>query len=244
MTIVRARWLPLSTLIAGILLASSPGIRPRASVTDYPEHQAAAAFTIGAAVIPPGDVKKIFAADVNRGGYIVVEAGVFPSPGKDVDLSPGDFTLLTDAGRVATRPVDAGDVAAVLARDQRSSSPSASSGVYTTAGAAISHATINHGSAVDPVTSRRVNGTAVEVEGGVGVGTPPVNYPVPARGPNIGAMEQELWAKSLPDGKTAVAVAGYLYFPKPSGKTNGPWELTMDGVAGRVKLTLQNPGKR
>ena len=190
MTIVRARWLPLSTLIAGILLASSPGIRPRASVADYLAHQAAAAFTIGAAVIPPGDVKKIFAADVNRGGYIVVEAGVFPSPGKGVDLSPGDFTLLTDAGRVATRPVDAGDVAAVLARDQRSSSPSASSGVYTTAGAAISHATTNHGSAVDPVTSRRVNGTAVEVEGGVGVGTPPVNYPVPARGPNLAAMSR------------------------------------------------------
>jgi hypothetical protein len=225
--------------IAGILLASSPGIRPRASVADYPEHRAAAAFTVGAAVIPPSDVKKIFAADLNRGGYIVVETGVFPSPGKDVDLSPGDFTLLTDAGRVATRPVDAGDVAAVLAREQRSSSPSASSGVYTTAGASISH-----GSAVDPVTSRRVNGTAVEVGGGVGVGTPPVNYPVSARGPNLGAMEQELWAKSLPDGKTAVAVAGYLYFPKPSGKTNGAWQLTMDGDAGRVILNLQNGGKR
>jgi hypothetical protein len=236
MTIVRARWLPLSTSIAGVLLASSPGIRPRASVADYPEHRAAAAFTVGVAVIPPGDVKKIFAADLNRGGYIVVETGVFPSPGNDVDLAPGDFTLLTDAGRVSTRPVDAGDVAAVLARERRAFSPSASSGVYTTAGAAISH-----GSTVDPVTSRRVNGTAVEVAGGVGVGTPPVNYP---SGPNLGAMEQELWAKSLPDGKTAVAVAGYLYFPKPSGKTNGAWELTMDGAGGRVRLTLQNPGKR
>src|ERR1035441_10028323 len=102
--------------IAGVLLASSPGIRPRASAADYPTRQAAAAFTIGAAVIPPSDVKKIFAADLNRGGYIVVEAGVFPSAGKDVDLSPGDFTLLTDAGRVATRPVDAGDVAGGVAR--------------------------------------------------------------------------------------------------------------------------------
>lgn len=45
-------------------------------------------------------------------------------------------------------------------------------------------------------------------------------------------------------GKTAVAVAGYLYFPKPSGKTNGAWELTMDGAAGRVKLTMQPPAKR
>lgn len=83
---------------------------------DYPAYQATAAFTVGAAVIPPSDVKKIFAADLNRAGYIVVEAGVFPSPGKDVDLSPGDFMLLTDAGRVATRPVDADDIAAVIGR--------------------------------------------------------------------------------------------------------------------------------
>ncbi len=94
----------------------------------------------------------------------MVEAGVFPLPGQDVDLSPGDFMLLTDAGKVATRPVDAGDVAAVLAREQRSSWPSASSGVYTTAGAAISHASTNQGSAVDPMTSRRINGTAVAVD--------------------------------------------------------------------------------
>ena len=44
--------------------------------------------------------------------------------------------------------------------------------------------------------------------------------------------------KTLPNGKTAVPVAGYLYFPKPSGKTGGVWELMMDGAAGRVKLNL------
>jgi hypothetical protein len=70
------------------------------------------------------------------------------------------------------------------------------------------------------------------------VGNGPPSYPVPATGPNVGAMEQELWTKSLPDGKTAVAVAGYLYFPKPSGKKDGVWELMMDGVDGRVKLSL------
>jgi hypothetical protein len=244
---MRASWLNATGLkktglffgVALFLLAGSPGIRPRASVADYPAHQAASSFTVGAAVIPPGDVKKIFAADLNAGGYIVIEAGVFPLPGKDVDLSPGDFMLLTDAGRVATRPVDAGDIAAVIGRGHRASPSSAPSGVYTTTGVAVSH-----GSAVDPATGRRISGTVVEVDAGVGGGTPPVNYPVSQAGPNLAALEQELWAKSLPDGRTAVAVAGYLYFPKSSGKTNGAWELTMDGAAGRVKLTLQNPGKR
>jgi hypothetical protein len=234
MTIVRIRCWYLSVSIAGMLSAGSPGVRPRASVADYPAHQATAAFTVGAAVIPRSDVKKIFAADLNSAGYIVVEAGVFPSAGQDVDLSPGDFTLLTDTGKIATRAVDAGDVAAVLTR-QRRSSPD----VYSGAGAGISH-----GSAVDPNTGRKIDSTVVEVHGGVGVGTPPVNYPLPANGPNPGAIEQELRAKSLPDGKTAVAVAGYLYFPKPSGRTSGTWELTMDGAAGRVKLTLQNPDKK
>jgi len=168
--------------IAGVLLAGSPGIRPRASALDYPAHRATTAFTVGAAVIPPGEVKKIFAADLTRAGYIVVEAGVFPSPGKDIDLSPGDFMLLTDAGTVATRPVDADDVAAVIGREHRS----APSDVYTSAGAGVSH-----GSAVDPATGKRVGSTVVGVEGSVGVATPPVNYPVPAAGPNLGAMEQE-----------------------------------------------------
>jgi hypothetical protein len=53
-------------------------------------------------------------------------------------------------------------------------------------------------------------------------------------------VEQDLWQKSLPDGRTTVNVAGYLYFPRPSGKAkNGPWELIMDSQGGRVKLTIR-----
>ena len=40
------------------------------------------------------------------------------------------------------------------------------------------------------------------------------------------AMEQDLLEKSLPDGKTAIPVAGYLYSSKPSTKSkSGAWEL-------------------
>jgi hypothetical protein len=45
-------------------------------------------FTIGAALIPRSEVKKISATELNSGGYFVVELGVFLSQGKDADLSP------------------------------------------------------------------------------------------------------------------------------------------------------------
>jgi hypothetical protein len=54
-------------------------------------------------------------------------------------------------------------------------------------------------------------------------------------------MEQELWEKSLPDGKTTRAVAGYLYFPKPSSKSkNATWELRWDNASDRLKISLTN----
>jgi len=239
MTIVRAQCVrtatALAALLSGALSAGSPGIRPRVNASDYPAHESIAAFTIGAALIPRGDVKKIFAADVNSGGYIVVEVGIFPAQGRDVDLSPGDFMLLTDAGKVATRPVDADAVAAAIARGHHESPPKQSD-VYTTTGVSISRIPT-----IDPATGRQTHTTVIGTEEGVGNGAPP--YSAPAAGANVGAMEQELWSKSLPDGKTAVAIAGYLYFPKPSGRKDGAWELMMDGAAGRVKLSLPDPQK-
>lgn len=220
-----------------MLYAGSPGIRPRTSVEDYPSHQSTASFAIGAALIPRNDVRKIFAADLNRAGYVVVEVGVYPLAGQDVDVSPDDFMLLTDGGKVATRSVDADAVAGVIARDRPSarsrSSESRSSEVSVTAGASISRIPV-----VDPATGRQSHATVIGTEESVSNGLP-VGYPAPAGAPNPGAIEQEIWAKSLPDGKTAGAVAGYVYFPKPSGKTNGAWELILEGAAGRVKLTLQ-----
>ena len=53
-------------------------------------------------------------------------------------------------------------------------------------------------------------------------------------------ISQELWEKSLPDGKTAQPVAGYLYFPKPPGRAkDAAWELRYEPASGRTKLPLQ-----
>jgi hypothetical protein len=56
---------------------------------------------------------------------------------------------------------------------------------------------------------------------------------------NANAIAQDLWEKSLPDGKTAHAVAGYLYFPKPSKiPKNAAWELRYENADAKTRLTL------
>lgn len=232
----------VSACSALLLFASSPGIRPRTDAADYPAHQAAADFSLGAVAIPASQVKKIFATDINKAGYLVIEVGVYPAPGREVDLSPNDFTLLTGSEGAALRPVDGDTVANVLERkDEPRPAARGPHDIYTTTGVTVGHSTYP-----DPVTGRR---TGVITDAGVGIGGPPPGGRDPSSYPPYPSstspiqkahqMEQELWERSLPDGKTTRAVAGYLYFPKPSGKAkDGAWDLLYDSPAGRVKLVL------
>lgn len=244
------RVIPTGVTCAAILMASSPGIRPRADANSYPVHQERDDYSIGAALIPPAQVKKMFAANLDRAGYVVVEVGVFPTPGKDVDLFPTDFTLWVGGNYAALRPVDGDTIAEILTgtKDQRPQVRSPHD-INTSVGVGIGHV-----SYPDPVTGRQTGGTVTETTAGVGVGGP---APMPCRGYNCDttmpapppsqtspiqkshAIGQELWGKSLPDGKTAQAVAGYLYFPKPPGKSkDAAWELRYEPPSGRTKLPL------
>lgn len=72
------RFVPLLLVTVAVLAAGSPGIRPRADGAEYPDHDGADVAAFGVAIIPPGEVKKIFAADLNGAGYVVIEVGVFP----------------------------------------------------------------------------------------------------------------------------------------------------------------------
>jgi hypothetical protein len=235
----------LSAITAVLLLAAAPGIRPRADVADYPAHEAGAEVTLGAAVVPANEVKKIFATDLNRGGYVVVEVGVYPDSVKDADVNPADFTLTVDPHAAAMRTVDAAAAAAAIGRVQEPGNPTMIHG-NSAASVALGGSNPN-----DPF-GRRTGGINSRTASGPN-GLPPVDPPAttdpgpsgPTAGPRPADMEQELWTKSLPDGITRTPVAGYLYFPRPSGKTkNQPWELTWDGPAGRVRMTIQTPPKK
>ncbi|MBV8807954.1 MAG: hypothetical protein JO033_04715 [Acidobacteriaceae bacterium] len=237
-------------LFAAVVVADSPGIRPRADAQSYPAHYEQPDYSIGAVLIPPEQAKKMFKLDLNHAGYIVVEVGFFPAPGKDVDLYPTDFTLFVGDKLATLRPVSA-DTVADLAVGNRPT-PAHTSGphdVNTSAGASVGHV-----SYPDPVTGHRTSGTVAETDAGVGIGGP---APQPCRGydcdstgsvPSISqpspvqtanTISQDVWEKSLPDGKTAHAVAGYLYFPKPSRKAkDAAWELRYENADGKARLPL------
>lgn len=154
----------LSLLLpAALLMASSPGIRPRADAQSYPTHQEQADYSIGAVLIPPEQVKKMFKLDLNHAGYIVVEVGVFPAPGKDVDLYPTDFTLSVGDKLAALRPVSADTVAELAAGKPSPPHTNGPRDVNTSVGASVGHV-----SYPDPVTGRRTSGTITETDAGVG----------------------------------------------------------------------------
>jgi len=213
-------------LVAVIAAFASNGIRPRGSPADYSAHATSDGVTIAAAVVPPAQVRKIFAADLNGGGYIVVEVAVYPESGRDVDVSSGDFMLSPAGETSAVAPVSARSIAGVL--DRKNSPPRSRD---TNVGVAIGYETGN-----DPVTGQRRSGTytGVALENG-----PQGTLGPPAAGPDPWTMKQELEERSLPDGKSIQPVAGYLYFPKLSKKSrNAGYDLTYYGVNSKVRLSI------
>ena len=227
---------PLLVLLASMLLASSPGIRPRAGLSDYPARGRNTDADAGAAIIDSHEAKKIFAADMSP--YIVIEVGVFPAPGRDVEISPQDFTLLTDPDSVSTRTADADAVVSVVLHDT-TVAPRHQPDIYTT-----SEISIAHESYPDPVTGRRTGVTGVGTSAGVGVGVPSgPQYPPVSSGATHAQLEQRLWQDSLPDGKTSRPVAGYLYFPRPKKSKNAQYTLRWDGPAGRANIALPDTSK-
>jgi hypothetical protein len=226
----------LTCLLAGLLLADNvSGIRPRESSADYPASQKVSGVTLAAAVIPPDQVKKLFATDLNAGGYIVIEVAIYPEADAEIDVSSGDFLLRADSNPAIVRNASAGAIAAAL---QRKSTPpeirrKSDISVYPTA-------TIGYESGTDPYGRRR---GGVYTAAGVGVGVGDPNATAPPRPASTDRdrtiMEQELADKALPEGKTRRAVAGYLYFPKPTARQrNTAYEISWYGIERPVHLTI------
>ncbi|HWY46226.1 MAG TPA: hypothetical protein VNX70_02515 [Bryobacteraceae bacterium] len=213
-------------LVVAIAALASNGIRPRGTPADYPTHATSDGVTIAAAVIPPAQVRKIFSADLNSGGYIVIEVAVYPESAPDVDVSSGDFMLSPAGETSAVPPVSARTIAGVF--DRKNSSPR---GRDTNVDVAIGYETGN-----DPVTGQRRSGTytGVAVQNG-----PPGTLAPPPSGPDPWTIKQELEERSLPEGKSTQPVAGYLYFPKLSKKSrNAGYDLTYYGVNSKIRLTV------
>ena len=238
----------LYLLLSTLALVAAPGLRPRTDANSYTTHVEQGDFSIGAALIPPDRVKKMFKLDLSHAGYVVIEVGVFPAPGKDVDLSPGDFTLYVVGDKdVALRSVSADTITeGVVNRSHQQPRLPSPLPANTSVGVSVSHVGF-------PGSGRGGGGTSTETDVGVGIGGPAPQpcraygcdqtAPVPPGNKSpiqtADAIAQDLWEKSLPDGRTAHPVAGYLYFPRPAQKQkNAAWELRYENVDSKIRLPL------
>src|SRR5215469_1292017 len=154
----RIAWLCLCASVV-TLAQSVSGIRPRGSSADYPGQETGGGLTVAAAIIPPDQVHKIFAADLNRAGYIVLEVAVYPEAGQSVNLSAGDFLLRIDSTTV--RPAGGAAIATILTKDRSTPPRPNDVNVVTTANVGY------ESGGYDPVTGRRRSG--VYTGAGVGV---------------------------------------------------------------------------
>ena len=134
--------------------------------------------------------------------YIVIEVAIYPKDGTTADVQYSDFALRF-AGRQETFPVTPRE-ASVPWRENGG----VKDRVQVTTETGVIVATQK-----DPVNGRQTSvGTYERV--GVAVGNPgPPDQPPPGRDPSV--VEEKLRARALPQGKTSMAVAGYLYFPQP-----------------------------
>ena len=230
----------LLLILAGSLLQAggADGIRPRPNSSDYPAHETVGGVTIAAAAIPPDQVRKLFATDLNKAGYLVFEVAIYPDQGKTIDLDSGDFLLKIGSDSTILRAASPQAIASVLR--QKNSPPAHNPhdvNVYPSAGVGYESGTY------DPVTGRRTHGWYTEA--GVGVGSSPPQDPNAPPPPGSSDRDQwitqrELEVKALPAGKATQAVAGYLYFPKSGAKNrNASYEL--DWYSDTVKASVSVP---
>ena len=222
----------VSAAAMGLLADGGAGIRPRASAADYSAHETTGGMTVAASVVPRNQVRKFFAADLNGGGYLVVEVAIYPGAGHEPEIHADDFLLQVGANSETVRAVTPRAIVSSLVRKYEPPTPPNQGGVsvYTSS-------TIGYESGVDPATGQRTRGVYT------GTGVAVTNAPAPpdpaATYPDPYAMEQELADQALPEGKTSTPVAGYLYFPKPSGKSKSTSaELAYYGAVRQLKLRL------
>jgi hypothetical protein len=216
-------------LMAALAIAGS-GLAPRGGPSDYPAHASAGQLAVAAAAVSADQAKKIFGARIDQAGYLVFEVALYPEPGSEATVSLDDFTLRLGADGSTMRAAEPDVVATAVVPYPPASQPSIPSKVH-----AGTETVLVHESAPNP---RSGVGTIEEV--GVGSSTDPPPPPnTAAKDRTRGQLDQSLAEKQLPTGRITQPVAGYLYFPKPNGRTRKDgFQLTWFGESGQAKLTV------
>ena len=206
------------------------GVPPRGSGADYPASQTVGSVTIGAACVSASNAKQIFGEDLDKHGYLVFEVAIFPLNGTQFDVSTGDFRLRQGSDPTTVRAASPHAVA-VAVFPEKSSKPIIPGNVTVYRSETIGYESGGAG------RGGVYTGSGV----GVGVGRDPNAPPPPPPSGGTVSLEQKLEDQSLPEGQTSRAVAGYVFFPKPSKDKRGVYNLMYLGKAGQGTLKLSPP---
>lgn len=213
-------------LFTAALADSQKGLRPRENVTSYPVHRQQDAMSLGAEQLSNTQVQHAFATELDK-RYIVVEVGVFPAKDGSVTLAPDDFMLRAPGSNQMLRPVAPETIASVLYKK-----PATEHDVVVTPTMGVGYETAGS----NPNGTR--NGGWTTSSGAiVGIGSKQVGGTEADRK----TMETELREKQLPQGQANKPVAGYLYFPVPSKKVKGNYELQYLREGQKVTVPLNTP---
>lgn len=208
--------------------ANTSGIAPRATPGDYPVRQSVPGLTVGATVLTPAQIKKLFTTNLDSLGYIVVEVGIFPDPGTQATVDTDHFRLQVGDDRTMRRPADPVEIISVKQAPHSPRGIPSNIPVSTTA-------TIGYESG-GPYNRGGVYGGSSTT-----VGNRPYPPPDPrvSSGKDPDSILHDLIDKELANGKTIVPVAGYLYFAKPKQKQkNPPFDLTYRGSGEAAHLAI------
>ena len=170
---------------------------------------------IGAALMSPEEVRKVFGFDVDR-SCLMVEVALYP-PDQGRKVSLGDFSLRVASTKTAVKPSTARAVAANWQQQFR----------------------VQQDVKAEPYGEVAAGPHNVHVEGQVRVGTVggpahPVSEKSSER--DRATLEGELADKGLPEGKASSPVAGYLYFPMLPRKKHTALQLDYDTNGSSVIL--------
>ena len=185
-------------------------------------------MTLGAVVVPADQVKKLFAVDLNKLGYIVVEMAVYPDA--NVEIAARDFLLRIGSDGSTVRPASRRHRRTVALR--RLAAPA-----IAEPGSGARQR--NHRLRERQLRRPRAGGVYTESTVGVGIGEQPMPAPAPKSGKkdtDALSVQVDLENQALPEGRFSQPVAGYLYFPATPKKSS--LEITWYGPNGQVRLPL------
>jgi hypothetical protein len=216
---------------AALAFAGENGVPPRRNASEYPAHQLGKAganpASIGAAIVPPDQVRKLFSSEISR-DFIVVEVAMYPADGGSFEADRFDFGLKM-GDRVAHAESPAGVAMPDANRGPDMRGPDPKINVEHEVGVVYSRTN-------DPYYGKR-SGVGVYEGTTVSNAPPPRSAPTPSSA-DPRAMEEKLRDKALPEGPTARPVAGYLYFPAKKRKGDA---LELQYTKGDVELDLKFP---